>query len=51
MEHERPMLLAEIVPSFADELEQLLKKEGEVKLAAQVPQLSIVDRCRCGNDF
>ena len=45
------MLLAEILPSFADELEQLLRKEGETELAAQVPRLSIVDRCRCGDDF
>ena len=45
------MLLTKVLPLFADELEQLLKKEGESELAAQVPQLNIVDRCRCGDDF
>ena len=45
------MLLTVTFPLFADELEQLLKKEGETELAAQVPRLMIVDRCRCGDDF
>jgi hypothetical protein len=45
------MLLTEILPILADELERLLKKSGEPELAAQVPQLTIVDRCRCGDDF
>ena len=36
---------------LALELENLLKKRGEVELAAQVPQLKVVDRCRCGDDF
>jgi hypothetical protein len=45
------MLLTEILPVLADELELLLKKSGEPELAAQVPQLAIVDRCRCGDDF
>jgi hypothetical protein len=43
--------LSEILPTLAIELEQLLKNQGEVELAAQVPQLTIVDRCRCGDDF
>ena len=38
------MLLAEIFPSPARELDQLLKNQGEVELA-------IVDRCRCEDDF
>jgi hypothetical protein len=45
------MLLTEILPLFAVELEDLLKKEGETELAAQVRQLMIVDRCRCGDYF
>jgi hypothetical protein len=45
------MLLTETLPSFAAELEELLKNEGYAELAAQVPGLKIVDRCRCGDDF
>ena len=43
--------LTEILPSLARELEQLLSNHGEAELAAQVSQLTIVDRCRCGDDF
>lgn len=45
------MLLKEVLPDFAVELEQLLSKEGETELVAQVSQLNIVDRCRCGDHF
>jgi hypothetical protein len=45
------MLLTQILPQFAVELEQLLSKQGEAELAAQVRRLVIVDRCRCGDDF
>ena len=45
------MLLREVLPDFTVELEQLLKEEGEAELATQVPQLKIVDRCRCGDHF
>jgi hypothetical protein len=45
------MQLTEILPLLADELEQLLKKAGKPLLAAQVSQLTIVERCRCGDDF
>jgi hypothetical protein len=45
------MLLTEILPLLAVELEQLLKKAGKPLLAAQVSQLTIVERCRCGDDF
>jgi hypothetical protein len=44
------MLLIEILPVLADELEQLLEKAEESDLAAQVSQLKVVERCRCGDD-
>jgi hypothetical protein len=43
--------LSNVLPALAIELEQLLKNQGEAELAAQVVQLTIVDRCRCGDDF
>ena len=43
--------LQEAMPELADELTGLLMKDGETKLAQQVPSLRIVDRCRCGDDF
>jgi hypothetical protein len=45
------MLLTDILPQLALELEQLLREHEESELAAQVPTLAIVDRCRCGDDF
>ncbi len=45
------MLLIDILPQLARELELLLKKQGELDLAAQVSTLTILDRCRCGDDF
>jgi len=46
-----PPLLTDMLPGLAQELQQLLKKQDESHLAAQVPGLRIVDRCRCGDDF
>jgi hypothetical protein len=46
-----PVQLAEILPSLASELQELLNNHGEAELAAQVSELVIVDRCRCGDDF
>jgi hypothetical protein len=46
----RPRLI-EVLPVFAGEIEELLKKQNESKLAAQITSLTIVDRCRCGEDF
>lgn len=40
-----------MLPNFSDELTTLLTAAGEQVLAAQVSGLSIVDRCRCGDDF
>jgi hypothetical protein len=47
----RRMLLTDILPQLATELERLLKEKQEPELAAQVSTLKIVDRCRCGDDF
>ncbi|MGB7282594.1 MAG: hypothetical protein WBE13_10060 [Candidatus Acidiferrum sp.] len=48
---EKRLHLADIFPVLATELRQLLEWQGEHELAAQVPGLKIVDRCRCGDDF
>jgi hypothetical protein len=45
------LFLADTLPAFATELRQLLTEKGEPELAAQVPGLMILDRCRCGDDF
>jgi len=42
--------LIDVLPAFAAELEALLL-EAEPALAVQVRGLSIVDRCRFGDDF
>lgn len=44
-------LLIDVLPELAQELEALLVQDGEPELAAQIRQASIVDRCRCGEDF
>jgi hypothetical protein len=44
-------LLTEAIPELAVELTTLLEQAGEPDLAAQVPALRLVDRCRCGDDF
>ena len=51
MQLEKRLLLTDALPAFATELRQLLEKQGEAELAAQVPGLMIFDRCRCGDDF
>jgi hypothetical protein len=45
------MLVSEIFPELFTELQELLQHKGEAKLAAQIPELRLVDRCRCGDDF
>jgi hypothetical protein len=45
------MLVKDALPEFARELDRLLTAEGHTDLAKQVPELKIVDRCRCGDDF
>lgn len=44
-------LLVEVLPSLANEIEELLKKANEPELSARVVDLRIVDRCRCEDDF
>jgi len=48
---EQNLLLADLLPSLAHELQELLILQGEADLASQVPRLNIVERCRCGDDF
>jgi len=48
---DRSMLLSATLPTFYAELLQLLHVANEPELAAQLPTLRIVDRCRCGDDF
>jgi hypothetical protein len=40
-----------MLPVLSTELQQLLAGQGEPELAAQVPRLAVIDRCRCGDDF
>jgi hypothetical protein len=45
------LLLRDVSPALADELERLLLGVGKHHLAEQVSELRIVNRCRCGDDF
>lgn len=45
------LLLQDVLPSLADEMEALLTKANELELSSQVVELKIVDRCRCEDDF
>lgn len=49
--HDQCSLLVEAFPNLSEELQVLLRGAGEPTLAAQVPKLRILDRCRCGDDF
>ena len=49
-QNERPLLI-HILPELANELRNLLIKEGKSHLAEQVSSLQIYDRCRCGDNF
>jgi hypothetical protein len=43
--------LRETIPALADELMALLADSEHPELASQVPELELVERCRCGDDF
>jgi hypothetical protein len=45
------VLVSESFPEFSQELQDLLRTEGEVGLAEQGLDLKLFDRCRCGDDF
>jgi hypothetical protein len=49
--HSPAPLLKAALPSLAQELAELLHAAGERDLAAQIQELSIRDRCRCGDSF
>ena len=44
-------LLKNAMPELAAEMAHLLTVSGHIALAEQVPNLKLVDRCRCGDDF
>src|SRR5258708_35762978 len=48
---QKSIFLAAKFPQLSQELQQLLIADGEIVLAAQVPELIILDRCRCEDDF
>ena len=50
METEKP-LLTNILPRLADELRQLLTRQGYLDLTDHISSVRIHDKCRCGNDF
>jgi hypothetical protein len=43
--------LWDVLHEAAEEIHCLLVARGETQLAAQVPNLCVLDRCRCGDDF
>jgi hypothetical protein len=43
--------LAKEFPDFAADLTRLLKQSGEGELADTLSGLTVVERCRCGDDF
>ena len=44
-------LLNQLLPEFSEEIKLLLVEAGELRLAEQISDLKIVDRCRCGDSF
>src|SRR5690348_16798995 len=43
--------LRDVAPDLVTELQTLLVEADECELAAQVEELTLVDRCHCGDDF
>ena len=48
---ENRLFLIDLLPKFVSELKQLLEEQGEPELAAQVPGLLVLDRCRCKDEI
>ena|SRR5437867_8958033 len=46
-----PLLLSAEFPALAAEITERLRARAEHQLAATVPGLHIIGRCRCGDDF
>jgi hypothetical protein len=46
-----PLLLSAEFPALAAEITERLKARAQDQLAATVPELHVIDRCRCGDDF
>jgi hypothetical protein len=44
------LILGNVLPDLAAELQSLLASAGELELAAQVPSLALIDRCRCDSE-
>ena len=44
------LILQEVLPGLASELEVLLRSDDESELASQIASLTVVDRCRCDVD-
>jgi hypothetical protein len=44
------LILREVLPGLATELEALLRSDDESELADQIASLEVVDRCRCDSD-
>ena len=47
----KPELLVDMFPELSVELENLLRVSGAHALAKQIPELRVLERCRCGDDF
>lgn len=45
------VLLKEVLPEVASEIEYLLLKDQWNDLADQISKLKIIDKCRCGDSF
>ena len=45
------MLIAKEFPDLSHELRALLSNTGDAGLVAQISELKLIDRCRCGDDF
>lgn len=43
--------LVDSLPDLAAELKKLFTKSGEPELATQIQRSSVVERCRCKDDF